>query len=178
MDFLETCRNEGKQIVNQLNASHMEQVKENRKRLIPIIESIMFLGRQNISLRGHRDDGPIEFSHDIDSDGVRYHCKTSLTNEGNFRELLRFRVLAGDNDLAKQLESSSKNATYISKTTQNELIRTIGDNIQQSILSNVKRAQFYSVIFDETTDVSKTEQLSLTIRYVHDGVVREDCRIY
>ena len=37
----------------------MKKVAENRKRLKPIIETIIFLGRQNILLRGHRDDGPL-----------------------------------------------------------------------------------------------------------------------
>jgi len=46
------------------------------KRLIPIIQSILFLGRQNIPFRGHREEG------NILDDSV------SSVNMGNFRELL------------------------------------------------------------------------------------------
>lgn len=44
--------------MNQVNNQRLQQIEENRARLKPIIESIIFLGRQNIALRGHRDDGP------------------------------------------------------------------------------------------------------------------------
>jgi len=29
-------------------------------------------------------------------------------------------------------------------------------------------------LFDETIDISHSSQLSLTVRYIHDGAVRED----
>jgi hypothetical protein len=44
-----------------LDEQRMKEIKENR-RLKPIIKSIMFLGRQNIALRGHRDDGHLFYS--------------------------------------------------------------------------------------------------------------------
>ena len=37
----------------------------------------------------------------------------------------------------------------------------------------MKRAKYYSVIADEVVDVSNKEQLSLTVRYVLDGTVKE-----
>lgn len=48
---------------------------ENRKRLKSIIEAVIFLGRQNIAFRAHRDDGPLDIYG-------------SSVGEGNFRELL------------------------------------------------------------------------------------------
>ena len=55
------------------------KIKENREVLVPIIDSIIFCGRQGIAFRGHRDDSPNypnpgEFSKD--------------KNVGNFIELL------------------------------------------------------------------------------------------
>ena len=46
-----------------------------------------FLGRQNIAFRGHRhrDDGVLE-----------QEAGMSSVNEGNFRELLRYRILSDD----------------------------------------------------------------------------------
>lgn len=53
---------------------------ENRQYIKPIIESIVLVGRQNIALRGHRDDGQI-FSSFISTD---LSSKTkSITNQGN-----------------------------------------------------------------------------------------------
>ena len=94
-------------IHNQINQQRKELVLENRKRLIPIVQSIIFLGRQNISLRGHRDDSAIQ--------------EDSTANEGNFRALLRYRS-SYDPDLSDQLKNFNSKATYISKTTQNDLI--------------------------------------------------------
>ncbi|CAH2326704.1 Hypothetical predicted protein [Pelobates cultripes] len=91
------------------------KVKENQERIRPIIESIIFLGRQNIPLRGHRDDGAL-----MDD-------STPDLNEGNFRELLRYRVSSGDKMLEKHLLTASSCATYISKSTQNDLIKCCGD---------------------------------------------------
>jgi len=69
---------------------------------------------------------------------------------------------------------SGKNATYISKTSANELIQCCGKEVLDIILKRIKLAKFYCVIFDETTDVSHTSQLSLSIRYIYENIVRED----
>jgi hypothetical protein len=60
-------------------------IKENRERLKPIIKTILLKGRQNIAFRGRRDDGRIVEDEE-----------NPLQNEGNFRQLLRFRVEAGE----------------------------------------------------------------------------------
>lgn len=44
-----------------------KEIKENRQCTKPIIESIVFVVRHNIALRGHGDDGEI-FSHFIFTD--------------------------------------------------------------------------------------------------------------
>lgn len=139
-------------------------MNENRERLRPIVDSIIFLARQNIPLRGHRDDGSL-----LDD------TSNALVNEGNFRELLRFRIQAGDTILQKHLQNSNASATYISKTVQNELIDCCGQEILRSILDCVGESKFYSVMFDETTDISHTSQMSMSLRYVNKGgVVREE----
>lgn len=150
--FLRTYESPQKDIRNIINNDRLKRVQENRQRLKPIIESIIFLGRQNIPLRGHRDDGELTSS--------------SVINEGNFRELLRFRVEAGDKILQNHLENSSATATYISKTTQNEIIRFCGDEIREVIWAKIRKSKFFSIIFDETTDISHCSQMSFIIRYV------------
>ena len=58
-------------------------------------------------------------------------------------------------------------------TIQNELINVIAMSIRQDIVDKVKRAKFYSVIADETTDVSNKEKLSVSLRYVLENTVHE-----
>jgi len=70
-------------------------------------------------------------------------------NHGNFLELLNFHIRAGDLALEQHLSKASRNATYISKTMQNEIINLYG---KISILSAVQSFPFYSVIADEASN--------------------------
>lgn len=58
-DFLRVCHKSETEVRNILDKNHRHQEKENQERLIPIVMTIIFLGKQNIPLRGHRDDGVI-----------------------------------------------------------------------------------------------------------------------
>lgn len=119
-------------------------------------------GRQNIALRGHRDDDK------------RLEASERELNPGNFKALLRFRVESGDETLRDHFAKAAKNATYSSKTIQNELIEATGDWIRRGILDDVKKARFFTVLADEVADVSNTEQLSLVLRFVdHVGEIKE-----
>ena len=61
-----------------------------------------------------------------------------------------------------------------SKTIQNELlIEVVGNSIPDDTLQEVKRAKYYSVIANDVADMLNKEQLSLTVRYVLDGTVKE-----
>ena len=96
-------------------------------------------------------------------------------NQGNFKELLSFRVASGDKDLENHLKTASSRATYISKTVQNDLIHCCGEKITMIIVDRVKSSGLYSILFDETTDISHKSQVSLILRYTHDSrEIRED----
>ena len=61
----------------------------------------------------------------------------------------------------------------MSKTIQNELVAVVGDQIRKDIVSEVKVAKYYSVIADEVTDASNNEELSLVLRYLFNGEIKE-----
>ena len=67
----------------QLDDAAKQIVASNRKKLYSIVETIVLCGRQNIPLRGHRDNGS-----DVE-------CSTAVSH-GNFWALLQFCVAAGD----------------------------------------------------------------------------------
>ena len=77
------------------------------------------------------------------------------SNTGNFRALLALRVEAGDTELKNHLLSASLRKSYISKTVQNELIEICGEQIIESITKDLQAAKFFSVIADDTTDISR-----------------------
>jgi hypothetical protein len=101
-------------IRGRIDSEAERQRKRAREKLLPIIKTVILCGRTGIALRGHRDDGPLNPERPID------------TAEGKFRALLAFRVDAGDTTLRHHLQTAKKNATYISKTTQNELVEICG----------------------------------------------------
>ncbi|CAI6373982.1 unnamed protein product [Macrosiphum euphorbiae] len=146
-----------------------KQILENRERLKPIIESIIFLARQNIPLRGNHDSRKLFKNEDSQLSTVE-----STINQGHFRELLKYRILSGDSVLEEHLKSENSKATYISPLHQNELIKCCQNFITEKIINEVNENKYFSIIFDETTDVSHTSQMSLVLRYVHKGVVKEN----
>ena len=134
----------------------MQQITGNKERLIAIIESIIFLGRQNISLRSHRDDG-LEAKENSD------------VNERNFRELLHFRMKS---DGIKLENHSPELRISTSKATQNEVIEYCGEEISNEVIKNVKEGGVHSIIIDEITDLTHQSLLSLSVRYLHGSEVR------
>ncbi|EFN67053.1 Zinc finger MYM-type protein 1, partial [Camponotus floridanus] len=87
-------------------------------------------------------------------------------NDGNFRALLRFRVQSGDEVLKEHLLNSAHNAMYTSPDIQNEFIQLIGAEIISQIVKRAIKSRFFTVLANETTDISRIEQFSLCIRYI------------
>ena len=75
-----------------------------------------------MALRGHGDDSTAQ----------------DKSHQGNFKSLLDFHFDAGDKSLQLHFETYDRNASYISKTTQNELLELIKEYIQDVITDEVK----------------------------------------
>ncbi|XP_065650443.1 52 kDa repressor of the inhibitor of the protein kinase-like [Hydra vulgaris] len=140
-----------------LDFSRKQRIEENKKKLASIVKTIIFLGRNDMSLRGHRDDR--KYQGEIGE-------SSKISGLGNFIELLNFRVDAGDSILKEHLLSAPKNSTYISKTIQNELIECCGNAIEEILINDIKKSKYFSIMADEASDCATLEQLSIVIRYV------------
>lgn len=71
---------------------------------------------------------------------------------------MRFKVeIWGETELAPQCSSESKKGTFLSKTVQNGLVECCGEEIISEILTRVHENEFYSIGFDETTDITKSQ---------------------
>ena len=68
-----------------------------------------------------------------------------------------------------------KNATYVSPRSQNHIISIIGNDIlRASIIEEVRKAGFYSVLADEVSS-HNTEHLPICLQYVDDKCeIREE----
>ena len=161
--FLEVMQRKREAVNLTIDQGLAARVATNRLKLKAIVDTVLLCGRQNIALRGHRDNHT-----DVEADPT--------ANHGNFLAILDYAVKRGDKVLAEHLRTASGNATYTSSMIQNEIIGIIGDHIRDSILKNVKEAKWFTVMADEVTDASNKEQLSIVLRYVSpdDGNIRED----
>ena len=104
----------GHLFVEQRLQSHAANtIQNNRQILRSIIKCIIFCGRQNIPLRGHRSESsPYSGENNFATSG----------NPGNFQCLLQFRMDAGDVLLQDHFSNADKNAQYCSPTIQSDLI--------------------------------------------------------
>ena len=137
----------------QIESSRLKSIEDSRVYVRSLFESILFCCQQGISIRGHRET--------IDGDD------TSI-NVGNFRALMVLQ--SRSNEVIKQkLTSGPKNATWPGHDIQNSIIALLSDSVRMMIKNEVQTAcYYYTLIADETKDISKSEQLSVVLRYVYN----------
>ena len=155
-EFLGQYENPSHTIHTLLDSEAKRMMESNQKVIESLLKIVMLCGKQGLALCGHRDDS------------IDWEDKEPSSNDGNFIQLVRFRAET-DPILASHLSKSPRNARYTSKNIQNELVRVIGDSIRNDIISEVKKARFFSIIADEVTDAANREELSIVLRYVFDN---------
>ena len=116
-------------------------MQENRKCQIKIIETIQFLGRQGLALRGDESD-----------------------ENSNFMQRLKLR----SKDFLKLKEwLKKKMEKYTSHDIQNKLLKLMAHQILRDLTDEL-RDSLYATICDEYTDISNKEQLTLCLRCVDE----------
>ncbi|WAR26837.1 ZN862-like protein, partial [Mya arenaria] len=61
------------------------------------------------------------------------------------------------------------NANYTSNDFVNKTVVLFGNVIFRDIVAEIQQSPFYSVMIDETTDIATHSQLSIYVRYLHQG---------
>ena len=166
-------------VADQLASAHCIQIKENEEKLKGILDTIVFCGKQIISLCGHRNEHII-VSHD--GQGAErnvFLIQKEDGNPGNFLTLLEFRAKSGGASIIRDFHlhqdgSGLLRVNFCSPTSQNELISCCAEYIREKILKKTRNAPFFSVMADEATDPTNMEQRLLVLRFVHDFEVREE----
>ena len=72
----------------------------------------------------------------------------------------------GDTDIQEHLHQSSSRAKYVSKASADENLTCISDYLDYWLLSHLAKATDFSILADETTDVSNRAELATFVRYV------------
>lgn len=121
------------------------QISKNRYVLAQIINCIKFCGAFELALRGHDE-------------------KDGSANPGIFRGLINFTA-----ELDSALKEHMSEATVFrgtSKDIQNDLLQCMLEVCHEKIKEEIERADYVSVIADETSDVSSLTQMVIVLRYL------------
>jgi hypothetical protein len=117
---------------------HNREIKENRYILDKILNCIEFCEKYNLPLSGHEE-------------------KINSTNKGVFPSVV-YLCKNLDISLGSHFENS-KVFKRTSKSKQNDLLNCILLIARKQILLEIETVKFFSIIIDDTTDISNKFQL-------------------
>ncbi|XP_064423027.1 zinc finger MYM-type protein 1-like [Latimeria chalumnae] len=143
-------------IDDELQKSISSEKEKWRTILKIIVDAVLFCAKNNLGLRGSTD-------------------MIGNPNSGIFLNLLEL-ISKYNPQLASHIASHKKGSTtYFSPTTQNEFINLLGSTVRREIISRIKQAKYFSIVFDCTPDVSHKEQMCQILRYIR--IVDNECSV-
>ncbi|KAK7132902.1 hypothetical protein R3I93_019224 [Phoxinus phoxinus] len=145
-NFISVVQKKRKDISSIISQQYEEKVTANRNSLLSIIDIIVCLGQRNVAFRG---------SWEGDSEN------------GNFNHFVNWKAQF-DVALKQHMQTAPKNAIYLSPAIQNELIECCAEEIRGTLINRIQAAKYFTVLADESMDISGTEQMSICVRYVND----------
>ena len=130
----------GTTVDRRMDASRAKTISNNRHYLKIILEC----SQQEIALRGHRES-------------------VNSLNRGNFLEIFKL-VASHDEVVSERLTYGPKNTLYTCPSIQNDLLKLMGKMVQTIVCCKVREAGLFSILVDETKDISKKEQITFVLR--------------
>ena len=134
-------------VVDIVSSEAEKQRFKNRQMLLKILTNIRFLARQGLPLRGSWNK---EYNIEIDS---------------NFHQLILFRC---DNQRDRQSWLDQFTDKYTSPKMQNEMLQVLALGILKELSSRILSSEFYTVMADESADLSNEEQVVICIRWIDE----------
>lgn len=92
---------------------------------------------------------------------THFLTRQHIAHSTNFTKLVDLDVSCGARELEAFLESASRNAVYTSRGAVVDFIEALGTWVEESVLKRLQKAQFFSIMADECTDVTTVEELSI-----------------
>ena len=124
-------------VTAQLSNQVLRQQKCYRDFLMTELSSLKYLMRQGLAVRGHKEE------------------------EGNLHQLMKCR-----SDDVPGLSNWLRDGQYLSHEITDELIGMMAHKVRSDILSEVREAEWFGIIGDETRDEGGIEQFALSLRWV------------
>ncbi|XP_024195937.1 zinc finger MYM-type protein 1-like [Rosa chinensis] len=138
--------NEKQHIRNIIDQNVHQSRIDYRVQLEASVDCIRFLLRQGLAFRGHDES-------------------ENSSNQGNFLQVLQFLVDHNDEVRAVALKNAPENLRLTSPRIQKYIVNAAAVETTNVIMRNMSDA-FFSILVDESRDVSVKEQMAVTFRYV------------
>ncbi|XP_031285017.1 zinc finger MYM-type protein 1-like [Pistacia vera] len=136
-----------KQHIEVALSKQSDQVRtEYRTRLTASIVCIIFLLRQGLEFRGHNET-------------------EDSKNQGNFLGLLHFLAQHNEHFKSVVLKTAPVNLKLIALVIHKDIVNVAANETTKAIISDLGD-DIFSVLIDESRDVSIKEQMAIAIRYV------------
>ena len=129
---------------------HALEKFNSRRILVKILGNVRYLARQALPLRGD------------------WKATEKCEADSNFYQLIKLRC---DEDPSIVEWLQKKTSKFISSDIQNEMLQIMALRILREIAQNIQNAVIYTIMADESADVSNKEQLVFCIRWVHDDLI-------
>ena len=137
-----------------ISEQHYLEKFKNRKVLLMLLSNVCYLARQSLPLRGNWDES------------------SKAEENSNFHQLIKLQSQQ-DPEILEWLQRKSNK--YTSLEIQNEMLEAMALGLLRKISANIQSATFYTIMADETADISNKEQLVTCIHWVDENfVVHED----
>lgn len=122
----------------QVDKQHITDQVDAKIALKAIATTLLTLAQTGSTIRGHDDD------------------------TGNFCAWIQTR----SEDIPQLKKFVQKRQSFTSHDIQNELMQLMANDVLRQILTEIKKSPYFSIIVDETTDVSTSEQVSICARFL------------
>lgn len=134
-------------VLASMSAGNQKQMADAREALLAILSSVQYLSCQGLAIRGKTDE------------------------ESNLTQLLKLR----SQDIP-ELQSwlARKESKWLSHDIPNEMMEIMAHDVLRTLLEEIKSAEFFSVIMDETADITVKEQVSICFRVVTENLEPEE----
>lgn len=153
-DFKAVSAGRKESIAAVIDSNRSVEIRQNRVHLKAMLNVTSLLGRQGLPFRGHSEDDEGD-------------------NKGNFLEAIDLLAAESGKEGGGALRQDRRYGQYSSPESQNEMIKVFGEKIKKIIVEEVKEAGYFSILVDETKDLSKKEQLAILVRYTLHGHIKE-----
>jgi hypothetical protein len=94
-------------------------------------------------------------------------------NRGNFLEILSLQIREQPELKHAYQKGVLHRLQWLAPAIQNEIIDLIANRVTIRISERLTKAQYFGCIADETSDIARREQVSVCVRFLHDGKVEE-----